>query len=285
MAISHAMKGVMVKQFVAYRCLIRTMAISGVSCILVLLVPCVASATSIDHALRRVRQPLTIRTLLTSSARDGTAFPRALRPNATPTTTPAAPTSSSSTQTPTTSTTSTASSPTPTPSPSISPATGVVPDAGCITGCHGYIYADDGNVANAQGCAVPSHVITYAPGSGSCGNGGNNETWYIYELNDGYDEIAADYGGNLMCANVQGSSYQDGTDILAWPCNTTVTTNEQWRRPENTPDPYQSAWYFIVPAADFSLTWNVAGGLGSGHQVVLWSQCNCDNDAWTFGSV
>ena len=132
---------------------------------------------------------------------------------------------------------------------------------------------------------MPTHVITYPPGGGSCGNGGNNEFWYVVKLGDGYDAFELAYGGNVMCANVQGSSYQNGTDILSWPCNNTVTPNEQWRRPENTPDPYISNHYYIVPAQDWGLTWNVAGGLGSGRQIILYSQCNCDNDAWSFSSI
>ena len=151
------------------------------------------------------------------------------------------------------------------------------------TGFVGPIYEDAGYVIDAQGCANPTHLITFAIYIESGCDKGLNQQWHVDELEDRYDALIAEYGGNALCMNVEGGDYADGTSRLAWPCNNVVTTNEQFRRPENTAYPYESSRYYIVPAEASSLALNVAGGLGDKHNIILWSQCNCDNEAWHFG--
>jgi hypothetical protein len=112
---------------------------------------------------------------------------------------------------------------------------------------------------------------------------GANQVWEVAELGNGYDAIIANYGGNEMCMNVKGGIYIQGTEMLAWPCNTVVTTNEQFRRPENTHYPSMSGWYYIVPAGNYGLALNVAGGSGEGRNIILWSKCSCLNEAMRFG--
>ena len=143
---------------------------------------------------------------------------------------------------------------------------------GCYNG--GQITLDNGTVMDATGYGNPARIEDYNS------TGGTNQQWALCQLSDGYDEIVSDYNGNLMCLNVDNASYTSGTHLLAWPCNTVVAGNEQWRRPENTPDTNYSGFFYLVPAGDWNLCANVAGGLGIGHQLVLYS-CNAqDNEAF-----
>lgn len=146
------------------------------------------------------------------------------------------------------------------------------------TGYVGRIYSADLNVIDAKGCANPAQLISF-PLSAGCA-GARNEIWVLVELPGGFDEIVADYGGNLMCFNIQGAHYTSGTNVLAWPCNNVVTANEQFRRPENTRDP--SGGFYIVPAGNFNLTLNVKGGFGDRHNIVLFTQNNDANSEWFF---
>lgn len=139
---------------------------------------------------------------------------------------------------------------------------------------------DSVNALNAYACGSPTNLIVY-PVTAGCGNYAQ-ELWDFTELQNGYDQIVAYYGGHFMCANVQGYNYSSGVQVIAYNCDQVVTSNEWFRRPENTPDPYASGWSYIVPYGNYSLTLNVWGGLGQGHAVKLYGQCNCRNDAWFF---
>lgn len=134
---------------------------------------------------------------------------------------------------------------------------------------------------NAQGFNNPANIIVYPPVFDSNKVLEANEIWRVCQLTNGYDAIMADYNGNLMCLNVKGAVYQAGTPLLAWPCNNTVTANEQFREPQNTLDPYYSLGYYIVPAGNYNLCLNVQGGVGAGHAVILWPCNNQVNEAWT----
>jgi hypothetical protein len=140
---------------------------------------------------------------------------------------------------------------------------------GCYNG--GQITMDNGTVMDAEGYGNPASIDDYNS------NGGTNQQWALCELNDGYDEIVSDYNGNMMCLNVENGDYTSGEHLLAWPCNTVVTGNEQWRRPENTPDSNYSGLDYLVPAGDYNLCANVSGGLGTGHLLILYS-CNSGNN-------
>jgi hypothetical protein len=136
---------------------------------------------------------------------------------------------------------------------------------GCYNG--GQIVLDNGDVMDAAGYGNPAAIDEYSS------NGGSNQQWALCKLPDGYDEIVSDYNGNLMCLNVQNASYVSGEPLLAWQCDTSVAVNEQWRRPENTPDGNYSGFDYLVPAGDYNLCANVAGGFGIGHKFILYS-CN-----------
>jgi hypothetical protein len=140
---------------------------------------------------------------------------------------------------------------------------------GCYQG--GKITLTNGSVMDASGYANPANIDDYSS------NGGTNQQWALCELTNGYDEIVSDYNGNMMCLNVEDSSYTSGAHLLAWPCNTVVTGNEQWRRPENTPDGSFSGYDYLVPAGNYSLCVNVKGGLGNGNLMILYA-CNTQND-------
>jgi ricin-type beta-trefoil lectin protein len=131
----------------------------------------------------------------------------------------------------------------------------------------GEITLTDGSVMDAQGFGNPAPIDDFNP------NGGANQQWAWCQLSNGYDEIVSVYNGQMMCLNVSGGNFTSGTHLVAWPCNTVVTGNEQWRRPENTPDPNFSGFSYLVPAGNFNLCVNVAGGFGSGHLMILFA-CN-----------
>lgn len=141
---------------------------------------------------------------------------------------------------------------------------------------------------HASGCAIPADLII-ATQSSTC-DGGYNESWTFNKLANGYEEIAAYYGGHLMCANVRGGNASSGTQVIAWGCDSgTLPANEQWRQPVNTPDPhFNSACasppcaYFLVPSQNYSLTMNVQGGISAGHNIILYGQSGDYNDAWNF---
>lgn len=155
--------------------------------------------------------------------------------------------------------------------PNAAPAS-VDPASKCYQG--GEITLTDGSVVDAQGFGNPAQIDDFNP------NGGANQQWAWCQLSNGYDEIVSVYNGQMMCLNVSNGSYTSGTHILAWPCNTVVTGNEQWRRPENTPDPNFSGFSYLVPAGNYNLCVNVAGGLGSGHDMILFA-CNAqDNEGF-----
>jgi Ricin-type beta-trefoil lectin domain-like len=143
---------------------------------------------------------------------------------------------------------------------------------GCYNG--GEITMDNGTVMDAQGYGNPANIDDYGS------NGGTNQQWALCELSDGYDEIVSDYNGNMMCLNVEDASYTSGEHLLAWPCNTVVSGNEQWRRPENTPDTNYSGFDYLVPAGNYSLCANVSGGLGTGHLLILYACNSQDNEAF-----
>ena len=140
---------------------------------------------------------------------------------------------------------------------------------GCYNG--GQITMTNGSIMDAKGFGNPASIDDYNS------NGGTNQQWALCELSDGYDEIVSDYNGNMMCLNVEDGSYTSGEHLLAWPCNTVVGGNEQWRRPENTPDGNFSGFDFLGPAGDYNLCANVSGGLGNGHLLILYS-CNSGNN-------
>jgi Ricin-type beta-trefoil lectin domain-like len=140
---------------------------------------------------------------------------------------------------------------------------------GCYNG--GQISMTDGSVMDAKGYGNPASIDDYGS------NGGTNQQWALCELNDGYDEIVSDYNGQLMCLNVSDASYTSGEHLLAYPCNTVVAGNEQWRRPENTPDGNYSGFDYLVPAGNYNLCANVSGGLGTGHLLILYA-CNSGNN-------
>jgi hypothetical protein len=152
---------------------------------------------------------------------------------------------------------------------------GSEPDAqGCYNG--GQITLSDGNVMDAKGFGNPASIDEYTY------NGGTNQQWAECELGDGYDEIVSDYDGNLMCLNVEDADYVSGEDLLAYQCNTSVSGNEQWRRPENTPDG-DTGYDYLVPAGDYNLCVNVAGGLGVGHLMILYACNTQDNEEFIVG--
>jgi hypothetical protein len=141
---------------------------------------------------------------------------------------------------------------------------------------------------HASGCAIPTNLII-ATQSSTC-DAGANELWTFNKLSNGYEEIAAYYGGHIMCANVKGGNASSGTQIIAWGCDSgSLPANEQWRQPENTPDHYYDSScanppcaYFIVPSQNYGLTWNVQGGISAGHNIILYGQSVDGNDAWSF---
>jgi hypothetical protein len=157
--------------------------------------------------------------------------------------------------------------------PMASPAT-VSSAAGCYNG--GQLTLPDGNVLDAKGFGNPASIDEYTY------NGGANQHWAECELSNGYDEIVSDYNGNLMCLNVEDGDYVSGEHLLAYPCDTSVTGNEQWRRPENTPVG-DTGYNYLVPAGDYNLCVNVAGGLGSGRLMILYACSAVSNEEFIPG--
>jgi len=164
------------------------------------------------------------------------------------------------------------------PSPS-----GPQPAAPAVANNHDYIiYSGDSyNVINARYCTPNTVLITYPWDPGACG-GGRNEIWDPVLLNNGYVGLAALLPGTqFACAYYNGTG--NGTQVLVSSCDGYhYPANYQWRQPGNTPSCY-SGWNYIVPAQNYGQTLNVAGGLGSGRNIILWSQSGCPtNDVWYF---
>jgi hypothetical protein len=137
---------------------------------------------------------------------------------------------------------------------------------------------------NAQGCSIDTHVVLF-PSNLECGFSAN-ESWIFEELKDGYDVVYANYGsGGDECLNVAGGNYALRTYVLAWQCNPkSPTPNEEWRKPERTPDPIGNDW--IVPGRQPNTNEfcaNAQGGLHERANIVLW-YCNEEhNESWWFG--
>jgi hypothetical protein len=100
--------------------------------------------------------------------------------------------------------------------------------------------------------------------------------------------LYANYGGYLMCQNVSGYNYAQGTNILAWQCSNGyyLTSNEVF---DINAEMYngQGGYWAICPSytdtAGISLCDNVAGGIASEHYVILWNlNENYQNSMWTF---
>jgi hypothetical protein len=137
---------------------------------------------------------------------------------------------------------------------------------------------DDYNVINAKGCTAPTILITY-PVSTSC-DGGLNEAFSPALLTNGYDALIVEYNGGTYCAYQGGLS---GSIISVVSCPRSFTEEWWFRQPQNTPAPCASGWHYIVPAYDFSLDFNVAGGNGTGRNIILYSQNGCPgNGIWYF---
>jgi hypothetical protein len=145
---------------------------------------------------------------------------------------------------------------------------------GCYNG--GQLTLPDGNVLDAKGFGNPASIDEYTY------NGGANQQWAECELSSGYDEIVSDYDGNLMCLNVEDGDYVSGEHLLAYPCDTSVASNDQWRRPENTPIG-STGYDYLVPAGDYNLCVNVSGGLGSGHLMILYACSAVSNEEFIPG--
>lgn len=60
-----------------------------------------------------------------------------------------------------------------------------------------------------------------------------------------------------------------GSIISVVSCPRSFTEEWWFRQPKNTPAPCASGWNYIVPAYDFSLDFNVAGGNGTGRNIIL----------------
>jgi hypothetical protein len=157
-----------------------------------------------------------------------------------------------------------------------------------ITGNTGEIYGGAGDgpgVAAGQGCSVPDNLIL----QGASCNGGTNQIWSFVLLNNGYDAIMANYGGHLVCATVHNDNVAAGTQIYGTACdNNVISPSEQWREPEHTEDPhwshvqYRPYVFYVVPSQNFSLCWNVQGGLTEGNDIGLATQTSAKNVAWAF---
>ena len=122
-------------------------------------------------------------------------------------------------------------------------------------------------------------MITY-PVSTSC-DGGLNEAWLPALLTNGYDALIVEFNGGTYCG-YQGGLSRSLISVDNCPSNFNA---EQWwfRQPQNTPAPCASGWNYIVPAYDYSLDFNVAGGNGSRRNIILWSQSGCPgNGIWYF---
>jgi len=139
-----------------------------------------------------------------------------------------------------------------------------------------YIEAND-SVINASGCGNPANAIEY-PISSGC-DGGANEVWSVYTEPSGYDEIYATYGGNHMCLNVDGSAVEY-TAINVVECNSNPTNSELFRQPGNTPDNGYGEGDYIVPSQNYSLAFNVSGGLGTSHKIILYPQGAGNNESF-----
>jgi hypothetical protein len=141
----------------------------------------------------------------------------------------------------------------------------------------GYIYAPLAHgrpaaVLNAADCGDPASIIQWPYSSNPiCPGGGWNEVWYFNAISgsSGTTSFKADYRGNVMCMNVPGNDYSSGIPIIAYPCNNRVTDNERFNVLTN----YALGGYDIAPAYQPRknlLCFNIAGGFGSGHHVVLY---------------
>ncbi len=138
---------------------------------------------------------------------------------------------------------------------------------------------------NAQGCLIDTHIILYPAGT-ACGNS-QNEAWTFRELRNGYDVVYATYGtGGTECLNVAGGNYAPRTQIYAWQCNPEAPTpNEEFRRPENTPD-NAFANDYLVPGRQPNLNefcLNAQGGVHERADIILWYCNNEENESWWFG--
>jgi len=129
-------------------------------------------------------------------------------------------------------------------------------------------------VLNANYCGNPAHIIEYPYGPTYCSGGGSNEIWDVRNGASGTSTpIYANYNGNRMCMNVTNNKYSSGTIIQTWNCNNGYTNNDWF------------TWYcnalvmkgcWIEPTyepAGANLCFNVAGGFGTGHNIILYS-CN-----------
>jgi hypothetical protein len=110
---------------------------------------------------------------------------------------------------------------------------------------------------------------------------GANQQWAVCELSDGYDAIVADYNGELMC--LRSSSYKLRALLVATGCGFTVTTNEQWRRPENTQ--VGDGYSHLIPAYENEvfpissrMCANVQHGIGAGHDLILYTCGSVSNE-------
>ena len=140
---------------------------------------------------------------------------------------------------------------------------------------------------NAYACADDTNVVLWTYTT-SCDHG-NNESWIFYELSSGYDSVYTNYSGNYDCLNVYQNSYAEFTKIYAWKCSdpTNPSSNEMFRRPENTPDDNYTNAAYLIPANQpdpNQYCLNAHGGLSSGNQIILYDCNSMDDEAWSFVS-
>ena len=136
----------------------------------------------------------------------------------------------------------------------------------------------DGDVLNAYACAAPTNVVEWTFSTGGC-SGGANEYWSV-NLGTKYSPIYASYNGNTVCMNVHGNNYSSGTAIIAYPCDPLApTSNEMFYE---TPQA-ESGRYWIQPEyGSGNLAFNIAGGLGKGNHVILYSRSDAANEQFDF---
>jgi hypothetical protein len=122
-------------------------------------------------------------------------------------------------------------------------------------------------VMDASGYGNPANVQVNSP------NGGANQHWCAYRLNDGYYAISAYYAtsnkgvDNYLC--LYASSYSSGVRIQATQCDTVVEVSEQWVLES------KSNGYAIVPAYTYfynggNLCVNSSGGIKVHASVILY---------------
>jgi hypothetical protein len=136
----------------------------------------------------------------------------------------------------------------------------------------------DGDVLNAYGCGSPTNVVEWPYSTGGCASGAN-EIWYV-NLDTSHSPIYASYNGNTVCMNVDGYHYSSGTAIIAYPCNpNAATANEEFYTHEQG----TSGRYWIQPwNGSTNLAFNIAGGLGKGNHVILYTLSDAVNEQFDF---